>query len=111
MHEDLLEQMERRARASPEKMKLRKCLAEHPFGTIKRAWNPGYFLTKGLESANAEMSLTMLVYNIKRAIQILGVPKMVEALAEYGFFLFYPRSHQFPGHQPPDPSVCRKVPV
>ncbi len=81
VHEDVLEQMERRARASPEKMKLRKQLAEHPFGTIKRAWNQGYFLTKGLESVNAEMSLTMLAYNIKRAIQILGVPKMMEALA------------------------------
>lgn len=81
MHEDVLEQMERRTRASPEKMKLRKRLAEHPFGTIKRAWNQGYFLTKGLESVNAEMSLTMLAYNIKRAIQILGVPKMVESLA------------------------------
>ncbi len=81
VHEDVLEQMERRARASPEKMKLRKQLAEHPFGTIKRAWNQGYFLTKGLEGVNAEMSLTMLAYNIKRAIQILGVPKMMEALA------------------------------
>ena len=33
--EDLLDEMERRVRASPEKMKLRKRLAEHPFGTIK----------------------------------------------------------------------------
>jgi hypothetical protein len=62
-------------------MKLRKQLVEHPFGTIKRAWNQGYFLTKGLESVNAEMSLTVLAYNIKRAIQILGVPRMMEALA------------------------------
>ena len=62
-------------------MRLRKQLVEHPFGTIKRAWNQGYFLTKGLESVNAEMSLTVLAYNLKRAIRILGVPRMVEALA------------------------------
>ena len=80
-YEDLLEDMQRRVRASPEKMRLRKQLVEHPFGTLKRAWNQGYFLTKGLESVNAEMSLTVLAYNIKRAIQILGVPRMMEALA------------------------------
>ncbi|MCH8878134.1 MAG: transposase [Chloroflexi bacterium] len=76
-----MEDMQRRVRASPEKMKLRKQLVEHPFGTIKRAWNQGYFLTKGLESVNAEMSLTVLAYNLKRAIKVLGVPRMVEALA------------------------------
>lgn len=79
--EDLLDEMERRVRASPGKMKLRKRLAEHPFGTIKRAWNQGYFLMKGLEHVGTEMSLTVLAYNIKRAINILGVPRMIEALA------------------------------
>jgi len=81
LHEDLLDEMERRVRGSPEKMKLRKQLAEHPFGTIKRAWNQGYFLTRGLEGAGAEMSLTVLAYNLKRAIQVLGVPKMMQTLA------------------------------
>ena len=80
-YEDLLEDMQRRVRASPEKMKLRKQLAEHPFGTIKRAWNQGYFLTRGLENVRAEMSLTILAYNFKRVIKILGVPRMMEALA------------------------------
>ena len=80
-YEDLLEDMQRRVRASPEKMKLRKQLVEHPFGTIKRAWNQGYFLTRGLQSVNAEMSLTVLAYNLKRAIKVLGVPRMLEALA------------------------------
>ena len=73
--------MQRRVRASPEKMRLRKQLVEHPFGTIKRAWNQGYFLTRGLENVRAEMSLTILAYNLKRVIKILGVPRMIEALA------------------------------
>jgi hypothetical protein len=77
----LLEDMQRRVRANRHKMMLRKQLVEHPFGTIKRAWNQGYFLTKRLESVNAEMSLTVLAYNIKRAIKILGAPRMMEALA------------------------------
>ena len=62
-------------------MKLRKQLVEHPFGTIKRAWNQGYFLTRRLENVRTEMSLTILAYNLKRVIKILGVPRMMEALA------------------------------
>ena len=37
--EAILEEMERRVRAEPEKMKKRKKLAEHPFGTMKRGLN------------------------------------------------------------------------
>ena len=79
--EDLLDEMERRVQASMEKMKLRKILAEHPFGTLKHHWNQGHFLTRKLPSVRAEMALSVLAYNIKRAIKTLGVQKMIEALA------------------------------
>jgi len=72
--------MERRVRGDPEKMKLRKQLAEHPFGTIKYHWDQGDFLTRKLPNVRAEMALTVLSYNIMRTIKILGVPKMIEAL-------------------------------
>jgi transposase len=35
---------------------------------------------KGIPKASAETSLSFLAYNFKRAINILGVPKMIEAL-------------------------------
>jgi hypothetical protein len=35
---------------------------------------------RGLTKVRAEMSLTILAYNLKRVINILGVRKMVEAL-------------------------------
>jgi hypothetical protein len=79
--EDLLDEMERRVRGEPEKMKLRKRLAEHPFGTIKHHWDQGHFLTRKLPNVGAEMALTVLSYNIKRTIKILGVQNMIEALA------------------------------
>ena len=79
--EDLLDEMERRVRSEPEKMKLRKRLAEHPFGTIKHHWDQGHFLTRKLPNVRAEMALTILAYNIKRAIKIMGVQRMIEALA------------------------------
>jgi hypothetical protein len=73
--------MQRRIRAQPEKLKRRKALVEHPFGTIKRSMNQAYFLTRGLSKVQAEMSLSVLAYNLKRAINILGVPQMVQSLA------------------------------
>jgi ribosomal protein L14E/L6E/L27E len=79
--EDLLDAMERRVRGDPEKMKLRKQLAEHPFGTIKHHWGQADFLTRKLPNVRAEMALTVLSYNIMRAIKILGVQKMIKALA------------------------------
>jgi hypothetical protein len=33
----------------PEKIKRRKKIVEHPFGTIKRSMNQGYFLMRGVE--------------------------------------------------------------
>jgi transposase len=78
--EAILEAMARRVAENPEKVELRKCLAEHPFGTIKRAMNQGYFLMRGLTKVGAETSLTILAYNLKRVINILGVRKMMEAV-------------------------------
>jgi hypothetical protein len=43
-----LDDMERRNRLHPEKLKRRKEIVEHPFGTIKRNMNHGYFLMRGL---------------------------------------------------------------
>ena len=78
--EAILEAMACRVAELPEKVELRKCLAEHPFGTIKRVMNQGYFLMRGLTKVGAETSLTILAYNLKRVINILGVRTMVEAL-------------------------------
>lgn len=78
--EAILEKMSERVRANPEKMKKRKELVEHPYGTMKRAMASGYFLMRGIRKVAAEMSLTVMAYNIKRVINILGVRKMIEAV-------------------------------
>ena len=79
--EDLLDEMEKRVQENPEMVKLRKRLAEHPFGTIKHHWDQGHFLMRKLPNVRAELSLSVLAYNIKRVIKILGVSRMIEALA------------------------------
>jgi len=80
VEEELLEEMARRVHAEPDKVKRRKSIVEHPFGTIKRCMDQGYFLTRGLLSVRTEASLTMLAYNIKRAVTLKGVPELIAAL-------------------------------
>lgn len=79
-HENILEEMQVRIDANKEKMRLRRCLSEHPFGTIKRSFDQGYVLMKGLKKVEAEISLTVLSYNVKRAINILGIKALIAAL-------------------------------
>ena len=63
-----------------QKMDNRKCLSEHPFGTIKRSLGQYYFLLKGFAKVGAEMGLFCLSYNLRRAINLKGVPALVAAL-------------------------------
>lgn len=62
--------------------RLRQTIVEHPFGTIKRSWNTNYFLTRGKKSVTAEMALTFIAYNFKRAVNILGVEAIIEKLKD-----------------------------
>ena len=78
--EDLLDEMQRRIEDNPDLLTKHKDIVEHPFGTIKWSMDQGHFLMKGIPKTSAEMSLSFLAYNIKRVINILGVPKMIEAL-------------------------------
>ena len=80
MNAEVLERVEARVRAGPKKLQLRKELAEHPFGTIKRGMGQGYFLMSGKAKVAAEMSITIMAYNMKRAMNIMGVNKMIAAL-------------------------------
>lgn len=62
------------------KMDQRKCLSEHPFGTLKRSLGQYYFLLKGFAKVTAEMAMFCLSYNMRRAINIKGVPTLLAAL-------------------------------
>jgi len=95
-HEEVLEDMRKRVKEEKEKVKIRQCLTEHPIGTLKRGFNQGYFLTRGLEKTGAEMSLSVLAYNIKRVINIIGLEKLIDyvGIAKdliFSYFLFLRR--------------------
>ena len=76
----LLEAMAERVQANPALLKQRKELIEHVFGTIKRSMDQGYFLLRTRKKVAAEMSLTVLAYNLKRVIAILGPGPLMAAM-------------------------------
>jgi len=80
-NEHLMEAMAERMKRHPEKFKLRKTLAEHPFGTIKRWFGYTHFLLKGLPKVQCEWSLTTLVYNLKRVLNLVSFEKLMAAVA------------------------------
>jgi transposase len=64
-----------------EKIKKRKCIVEHPFGTVKRWCDASYVLMKSKAKATGDLALSFLAYNMKRAIKIVGVTKLIEQMA------------------------------
>ncbi len=78
--EEVLDAMQARLDAAPEKMQLRRQTVEHPFGTLKAWMGATHFLTKTLPRVSTEMSLHVLAYNMKRVMNILGVGTLIDAM-------------------------------
>ncbi|MGA9299014.1 MAG: transposase, partial [Bradyrhizobium sp.] len=79
-HEAILEAVQARFDRSPAKMRERRQTVEHPFGTIKSWMGATHFQMKTLKNVGTEMALHVLAYNMKRAISILGVGGLMEAI-------------------------------
>lgn len=79
-HEAVIARLRERLRSHPAMLKRRKGLAEHPFGTIKVGMNHARLLMRGLSHVATEMRLTVLSYNFKRVMSILGAGTMLEKL-------------------------------
>ena len=77
---DAVEENHQRYKENTQLYRKRQEINEHIFGTIKRKWGYSYTDLVGLEKVNGEHSLIMLVYNIKRSINILGVPDLIAKL-------------------------------
>src|SRR5271165_3193669 len=79
-NEAVLDRMQARLAQRPDILDRRRESVEHPFGTIKQWMNQGAFLMRGLEKVRAEFSLTALAYNLRRVLNIVGLPKLIAAL-------------------------------
>jgi len=78
--EHILEKADALLKKNPDAMRQRKRLVEHPYGTIKHWMGSTHFLMKRLPNVQAEMSLHVLAYNLRRAINVLGTEKIMEQL-------------------------------
>jgi transposase len=79
-HEHVLEAVQRRLDANPEKMRQRRETVEHPFGTIKARMGATHFLMKTLPRVATEMALHVLAYNLTRAMNIMGPGRLIAAM-------------------------------
>jgi transposase len=80
-HEDVLEAMQKRLDRTPKASRIRRQTVEHPFGTLKAWMGATHFLTKTLPRVSTEMSLHVLAYNLKRAMQIVGIVPLIRAIS------------------------------
>jgi transposase len=79
-HEKVLEAMQDRLDRTPEASRLRRQTVEHPFATLKAWMGSTHFLTRTLPRVRTEMSLHVLAYNLKRAMNILGTLALIDAI-------------------------------
>ena len=82
-HEAVLEAAQDRLDRNPDIMTVRRSTVEHPFGTLKFWMGSAHFLMKTLHNVKTEMSLHVLSYNMKRVMNILGVPGLLQAMRAY----------------------------
>lgn len=80
-HEHVLETMQRRLEARPDAARVRRQTVEHVFGTLKAWMGTTPLLTKTLKRVSTEMSLAILAYNMKRVIKIVGMQRLMIAMA------------------------------
>ena len=80
MNEAVLERMAERLATRPEILNRRSESVEHPFGSIKHWIAQGVFLMRRLENVRGVFNLTALAYNMRRAINVVGVTTLIAAV-------------------------------
>ena len=55
-------------------------IVEHPFGTIKWVWGFNRYQTRGFKKVGTENALIFCTYNLKRAVNIVGIKKLIEEI-------------------------------
>ena len=76
-NESTMERMADRLAARPGMMARRRKSVEHPFGSIKQWMGQGAFLTRRLGNVRGEFSLTALAYDMRRAMNLVGIPTLI----------------------------------
>jgi hypothetical protein len=83
-HEEVLEAAQRRLDRMQDAMTVRRRTVGHVFGTFKSWMGHTHFLMRKMPNVSTEMSLTVLAYNLKRVLSILGCAKTMKAMRMVG---------------------------
>jgi len=68
-----------------EKMRLRRMLSEHPFGTIKYWMGQIPLLTRGLRGVQTEVTIYTIVYNFRRWLSLESFNIMKERIIDFNW--------------------------
>ncbi len=79
-HQGAIDRNRQRVEANKDIYAKRKCIVEHPFGTIKRQRGRTFTLVKGRRKVTAEFGLVFMAYNITRMMNILTPKIFIEKL-------------------------------
>jgi len=76
-HEDVLDVVRQDTLDNNDIYKQRRCIVEHPFGTIKRTLGYSFFLRRQLDNVDAEASSMFIAYNIKRLLSMFSTKELI----------------------------------
>lgn len=79
-HQGAIDRNRQRVEANKDIYSKRKCIVEHPFGTIKRQRGRTFTLVKGKRKVTAEFGFVFMAYNITRVMNILTPEIFIEKL-------------------------------
>jgi transposase len=80
-NEAVVERTAQRVVARADLVAARKEIVEHVFGTL-RNWTHDLFLLRGLAKVRAEFSLSALVYNLRRVLNVVSMQRLLAAVAK-----------------------------
>jgi len=77
-HENILEDVHKLTLENNDIYRQRRCIVEHPFGTIKRSMGYSFFLRRKKENVDAEAASMFIAYNFKRLLSMFSSQELVE---------------------------------
>lgn len=77
-HEDVLESVHQNTLKNNDIYKQRRCIVEHPFGTVKRTLGYSFFLRRQIDNVAAEAYSMFIAYNLKRLLTMFSTQELVK---------------------------------
>jgi hypothetical protein len=77
LNQAVVERVAKRVAQRPEVVAARKEIVEHVFGTL-RNWTHDLFLLRGLAKVRGEFSLSAVVYNLRRVLNLVSMEELLK---------------------------------